>query len=371
MKKILILANSDKGLLNFRAELLEKLKEHYEVVAILPDNGFPERFAELGCKVIEIPMSTRGINPMEDIKLCRNYIRLIHEVKPDCILTYTIKPNVYGGLAARICKRPYIANITGLGTAVEKPGPLQVITTWLYRIGLGRASCVMFQNTANEKFFADHRILTKRTRMHQLNGSGVNLRKYEYSPYPEDDEVRFLFVSRLLREKGIDLYLDAADQIHNLFSDVKFHICGSYSDPQYKKLLEDGARSQYVIFHGRQNNMKEFYSMASCIVHPSFYPEGMSNVLQEAAATGRPVITTDRSGCREVVEAGRTGYLISEKDAATHNVQALVDVITRFLQLSREERAEMGRAGRAKMEREFSRERVVDTYLKEIEGLVK
>lgn len=371
MKKVLILANSDRGLLNFRAELLEQLRDQYEVTAVVPKINLPEQFAKMNCKAIEAPLSRRSINPLQDIRLCMKYVRLIRDIKPDCILTYTIKPNVYGGFAASLCKRPVIANITGLGTAVEQPGVLQFVTTWLYRIGLRRSACVMFQNTANEKFFAEHKLLGKRTRTHQLNGSGVNLNRFTYCDYPETEEVNFLFVSRLLKEKGIDLYLEAADRIHEKHSNVKFHICGNYDDPKYKAILEDDRRSRYVIYHGRQSNMKDFYSMASCVVHPSYYPEGMSNVLQEAAATGRPVITTDRSGCREVVEAGRTGYLISEKDAASHNVSALVDAIERFLQLSHEERAEMGRAGRAKMEKEFNRQKVVDTYLREIEGLVK
>lgn len=366
MKKILILANNGGGLLHFRGELLTELRSKYDVTAVVPQNEFPEEFKQLGCKIVEIPLSRRGVNPVEDLKLLMNYVKLIRKTNPDCILTYTIKPNVYGGLAARLCGKPYIANITGLGTAVEQPGLLQKITLMLYRIGLGKASCVMYQNEANERFFAEQRVLCSGTRTQQLNGSGVNLTNYEYCEYPLSDTFHFLFVGRLLKEKGIDLYLAAADVIHEKHSNVVFHICGGYDDPKYADILNDDKRKDYVVYHGRQKAMKPFYEKASCIVHPSYYPEGMSNVLQESAATGRPVITTNRSGCREVVEDGVTGFLIPEKDGT-----ALIDALQRFMQLPREVRAAMGRAGRAKMEREFSRERVVATYLKEIEGLVK
>jgi len=172
---------------------------------------------------------------------------------------------------------------------------------------------VMFQNTANESFFMQKKILGKRTRTHQLNGSGVNLNNYVYRDYPAGDTVNFLFVGRLLKEKGIDLYLDAADAIYENHKNVMFHICGSYDDMRYEELLKDEKRKHYVIYHGSQKQMKPFYEMASCIVHPSYYPEGMSNVLLEAAASGRPAIAADRSGCRETVDDGVTGYIEANK----------------------------------------------------------
>lgn len=366
MKKVLILANSGGGLLHFRGELLEALRADYEVTAAIPNEEFREELEALGCRIVIIPLSRRGVNPVADFRLLLAYRKLMRSLKPDCVLTYTIKPNVYGGLAARLCGCPVIANITGLGSAVENPGLMQFVTTRLYRLGLSRASCVMFQNTANKAFFAQKRILRKGTRTHQLNGSGVNLRHYTCAPYPQGEAVNFLFVGRVIPEKGVDLYLAAADAIHARHPETVFHICGRYDDPKYAGILADEKRRDYIVYHGIQKQMKPFYELADCIVHPSYYPEGMSNVLQEAAATGRPVITTDRSGCREVVEDGRTGLLIPMRDEA-----ALIGALERFLAMPREERARMGLAAREKVEREFSRQRVVDIYTREIRGLVK
>lgn len=365
MKKVLVLGNDGCGLINFRGELLQALRERYEVTAVLPDDGYRPELERLGCRLEVIPLSRRGMNPAADLRLLMDYIRLMRRLRPACVLTYTIKPNVYGGLAARLCGIPYIANITGLGTAVETPGLMQIVTTRLYKLGLSRAACVMFQNGVNEAFFAEHRLLRKGTRTHQLNGSGVNLSDHLYADYPRSERVDFLFVGRLLKEKGVDLYLEAADAIHEQHENVMFHLCGRYDDKRYEEILNDEKRRAYVTYHGEQKQMKPFYAMTACVVHPSYYPEGMSNVLQEAAATGRPVITTDRSGCREVVEDGVTGYMIPVRDG-----QALVAALERFLQLPWEARMEMGRAGRRKVEQEFDRQRVVDTYLREIEEWV-
>lgn len=181
-------------------------------------------------------------------------------------------------------------------------------------------------------------------------------------PYPKGETTHFLFVSRLLKEKGIDLYLAAAKEIVGKYSNVVFHICGYCDDSSYQEIVSQAVSDGFVQYHGEQESMQPFYALANCIVHPSYYPEGMSNVLLEAAACARPIITTERSGCMETVENGKTGYLIPVQDQ-----NALVEAIECFLKLSRDEQEQMGLSGRQKVEREFDRSQVSQKYIEVID----
>ena len=234
------------------------------------------------------------MNPIADIKLLFCYHRLIRHVKPDIVLSYTIKPNLYGGLAAALCGVPQLANITGLGAAVEYPSMLQKITIMLYKICLRKTRLVFFQNAANLRFCLDNKMVKGRTQL--IPGSGVNLEYHSLKPYPSPDEpVRFLFISRIRVEKGIEEYLATAEAIRKDFPQTEFHIIGG-CEGDYEKRLKLLADKGTVIYHGQQSDVRPYIERASCLIHPSFYPEGMSNVLLEACAAGRPVITTDRPG---------------------------------------------------------------------------
>jgi galacturonosyltransferase len=288
----------------------------------------------------------------------KKYRSIIREIKPCAVLTYTIKPNVYGGMACAILKIPYIANITGLGTAVENPGILSIITTTLYKYALKKASKVFFQNQSNLQFMKNKKIVKDNYDL--LPGSGVNLKQYLPLEYPKGDIVNFIFVARVMKEKGIDQYLDAAEYIYRKYPNTRFHICGSCSE-EYKEILEQQKYSECVIYHGAVKDMIPIYEMSSCTVHPTYYPEGMSNVLLESSACMRPIITTDRPGCEEIVDDGINGYVVQEKNSAD-----LIEKIEKFLQLSSEQKKQMGLRGREKVEREFDRNIVVEKYLKEI-----
>ena len=252
----------------------------------------------------------------------------------------------------------YIPNITGLGTPVENPGKLQFLATRLYKYGVAGADTIFFQNDENMRFFEQHHIMPKNSHVCLLPGSGVNLQAYPELPYSPGDVVHFLFVARLLKEKGIELYLSAAKRVAQNHPNVMFHICGGCDDPKYYERVKEAENAGYLQYHGEQKDMRPYFQMAHCVVHPSYYPEGMSNVLLEAAASGRPVIATDRSGCRETVDAGKSGYLIPIKDE-----EALVAALEDFLSLTWEEREALGHAGRIKMEHEFDRQMVVQTYM--------
>lgn len=365
--KVLVLANDTTYAFNLRDELLERLvSDGNEVVVASQPLLYQDELKGMGCRLIDIETNRHGKNPLSDLGLLSKFKKLLKAEKPDMVLTYNIKPNVYGGMACKSLKIRYIPNITGLGTAVEYPGMMQKLTTRLYKSGVAGASCIMFQNDENQAFFAEHKMLKQGVRTRLLPGSGVNLNKHKAMPYPENsDTINFLFIARVLKEKGIDLYLNSAKRIYEKHKNVVFHICGLCDDESYLGLLDEAEKSGYIKYHGQQKDMIPFFEMAHCIVHPSYYPEGMSNVLLEAAAHCRPIIATDRSGCRETVDDKKSGFIVPIKDE-----EALVSALEAFLAMPYDQKRDMGLAGRAKIEKEFDRQFVVGAYLEEIERAV-
>lgn len=358
--KILFLVNSPTGLYKFRRELIDALAKEHEITISTPDGDFIEYFKEKGCSIdICSILDGRSTDPVREIKLISYYRKLIKREKPDMVFTYTIKPNCYGGYLCGKKKIPYVANITGLGVAVENAGILQRATSFLYRKGLKHAQKVFFQNTENLDFMLSHHIVSGAYDL--LPGSGVNLTDYPLMDYPVGDKTVFMFISRVLKEKGIDQYLDAAKAIRLKYPNTEFHVCGSYDD-QYSQLLKELHDSGTIICHGPVRDIAEMHRINCCTIHPTFYPEGMSNVLLESCACGRPIITTDRPGCREIVDDGVNGFVVKQRDSAD-----LIEKIEKFLSLSWEERRQMGLAGRDKVEKEFDRNIVIDKYLKEIQ----
>ncbi len=357
--RVLILTNNDIGLYKFRRELLEELIKKNKVFICLPDGEFIQKLKKIGCRFVNCTlMDRRGTNPLMDLRLLEFYRRIIKKARPDIVFTYTIKPNVYGGIACASLGVPYVANITGLGTAIENGGILQKITLILYRAGLRKAQKVFFQNAENRDFMLKHHVVKDSYDM--IPGSGVNLEQYKVEEYPNRETIDFVFVARVMKEKGIDQYLEAASYIRKKYVNTRFHICG-FCEQNYNERLEMLQKQGTIIYHGLVSNMIEIYKMCSCIVHPTYYPEGMSNVLLEACAVGRPIITTGRSGCREVVDDGVNGFIVKERDS-----KDLIEKLEKFLSLSVEERRQMGLAGRGKVEKEFDRKIVVNKYIKEV-----
>lgn len=357
--KILILANYDAGLYRFRRELVEELLKKNEVYICLPNGNYISEMVEWGCHSVSCELLDRhGTNPLKELKLLCYYKKVLKEVKPDIVFTYTIKPNVYGGMACSWLKIPYVENITGLGTAVENPGIMQKITLTLYRMGLKNAQKVFFQNTANKDFMLKKSVYHGKWEL--LPGSGVNLKQYSPMEYPDKDTVDFVFVGRTMKEKGIENYLEAAEYIRKRYPETRFHICGE-PEEDYTAKLSQLNNQGIIVFHGNVRDMKSIYRDISCTVHPSYYPEGLSNVLLESCASARPIITTDRAGCREVVEDGINGYICEQ-----NNSEDLIKQIEKFLQLSWTERKNMGLAGRKKVEKEFDRQIVIEKYLEEL-----
>ena len=358
-KKVLFLVNHDVVIYNFRLELVERLiNDGYEVHISSPYGERIDDLTALGAIFHDITMDRHGMNPISELKLLLSYRRLFKEVKPDMVLGYTIKPNIYGAMAAGWRNIPFVANITGLGTAVENPGISQKLMLLLYKIAFRKIQRVFFQNTENQQFFIDHKIALGKHGL--LPGSGVNLERFTLKEYPNGDTIRFAFISRIMKEKGIDQYLEAAEAIKEKYPNTEFHICG-FCEAEYEGKLNEFNDNGTVIYHGMLRDVAGFLDDIHCVVHPTYYPEGLSNVLLEASASGRPIITTDRSGCREVIEDGVNGYMIPQKDS-----KALIEAIDKFMQLDYESKKAMGIAGRMKVEKEFDRQIVVNKYLGEL-----
>lgn len=360
---IMMVANDTTSAYNLRGEVLNRLVQDGHNVSLMCQSlAFRDELDKIGVRIIEVKNNRRGTNPLADVKLFFTYLSHLRKDRPDLVMGYNIKPNVYAGLACRILKIRRICNITGLGTALEQPGLLQKITILLYKLGTWNADCVLFQNTENQQFFSDRNMLSPKTRAVLIPGSGVNLASHPVYAYPSDESIRFLFVARILKEKGIDLYLSAAKAIRKQHPNTQFHICGSIDDDAYAAILDEASAAGDIVYHGEQKNIGKYFEMAHCVVHPSYYPEGISNVLLEAAASGRPVVATNRSGCRETVDDGISGFVIPIKDG-----QALIDALERFVQLPWAARQAMGLAGRQKVEKEFDRKLVVELTMQEVQ----
>lgn len=360
MRKVLILANSSGGLYDFRNELVKRLLAKGEVTASLPDRVRTKELSEEGCKIVETPINRRGVNPVEDLKLLLAYRKLLKKEKPELVLTYTIKPNIYGGLCCRMMKIPYITTVTGLGSTFQKQGIFLKMITAMYRMGLRKADCIFFQNQENRDIFRRYRIIGKKEKL--VQGSGVNLERHSYEPYPVEGKTIFLYIGRMMREKGIEELLEAARQLQD--ENTEFWLLG-YCDEDYQEKLDACEKAGLVKQLGFDPDVQSYLKQASALVLPTYH-EGMSNVLMEASASGRPVIATDISGCREIFEEGVTGF-----GCKPGSSEELVRALKAFLALSRTEREEMGQKARAKMEREFDREQVASAYMEEIENVLK
>ena len=361
-RKILVLANNDVGLYRFRKDLLAAFAATgHEVYISLPNGDFVSELVKIGCRFIHTPIDRRGMNPLHDGKLFQQYRSILKEIQPDLVLTYTIKPNIYGGLTCRMARIPYAVNITGLGSAIENGGWLKKFVLALYKPALKDAKVVFFENAGNRDTLVATGVVPE-GRDVVLHGAGVNLVDYPCQPYPQDDTVCFLFVGRVMHEKGVDELFAAAKRMKQQYGErVAFHIVGSFEEA-YKPVMDELEQAGMVRYHGYQSDMKLFYAMASCVVLPSYH-EGMSNVLLEAAASGRPLITSDIPGCREAVENGVSGYLCPARDA-----DALYEAMRRFVELPQTQRAEMGLCGRARMEQQFSKQAVVAETIRALRG---
>ncbi len=358
-KKILILGNSSAGMFHFRETLIRELcSAGNEVVISVPAGMKWEELQALGAKVIETDMERRGMNPVKDLSLLKKYATLFKAEKPDFIITYTIKPNIYGGYMAKKKKIPYAANITGLGTAFQNEGFVKSMVTIMYRTALKGADTVFFENAENCDSFLNSRICTRKQAF-VLNGAGVDTEHFRQAEYPSGEPVRFLFIGRVMEEKGVNELFDAMKRLVAEGHPCVLDVLGSCEE-DYQAVMERYEKQGWLRFLGYQTDVRPFIEQSHCFVLPSWH-EGMANTNLEAAAMGRPVITSNIHGCLEAVEDGKTGYVCEKQ-----NAEDLYRQMKRFLALSDEARQTMGAAGRKRAEQLFDRRVVVRTTLERL-----
>jgi len=365
--KILILTNYANGLYLFRRELIENFKNKgYEVFVAVPFDENCQKLKNIGVTLLEVPLERHGMNPLKDLKLFIRYMHIIKKVRADMVLTYTIKPNIYGALAARIKGIPYICNVTGLGMAIENGGVLSKVLFRLYAISMKKAIKVFFQNEKNMKLMNINGIA--RNNADLLPGSGVNLIDHPYREYPsEQDGINILAVLRIMKDKGIGEYLESVKNVATRYQNIKFILVGEYEDdekelwePKIKELVSDGILKYY----GHLDTVEPIMAKSHIIVHPSYH-EGLSNVLLEAAACGRPVLASKINGCIETFIDNASGLSFEPK-----NVEELTNAIIKIISLSSDERRKMGIEGRRWVEKKFDREIVIEKYNEAIQKYV-
>lgn len=359
--RVLILANNDIGLFKFRRELIEELLDRkHEVFISLPDGDFVRHFEEKGCTFLDTPIDRRGINPKKDFELLNRYRRMMEDVNPDLVITYTIKPNTYGGIAARLAKKQYAVNITGLGTAFENAGMIRTIVVNLYKIALRKAKVVFFENCSNMNELLAFNVCNQEKAV-VLNGAGVNTETYDYQPYPQNEKVLFLFVGRVMKEKGIDELFEAMKRLISEGKKCFLDVVGPFEE-DYNDKLQQYESQGWLKYHGYQEDVRPFIKDCDCFVLPSYH-EGMANTNLECASSGRPVITSNIHGCKESVIEGVSGLLCETK-----NVESLYVAMKQMTEMPVEERCAMGLAGRKHMVDVFEKKKVVEETIQHLQA---
>ena len=376
--KVLIALNTAWNLLNFRAGLIRSLvAEGYEVVTVAPNDEYAPRLAELGCRFVALPMDNKGTHPGRDLLLFFRILKLLRRERPDIFLGYTVKPNVYGSLAARVLGIPVVNNIAGLGTVFIRDSWLTRLVRLLYKTALSRSHHVFFQNDEDMQMFVEYGLVAS-VKVSRLPGSGVDLRRFSpvanldaLTPSPSPASVRgaicFLLVARLLWDKGVGEYVEAARMVRRQYPAATFQILGflDVKNPTAVSSadMDDWVREGVVEYLGVADDVKPYLVVADCVVLPS-YREGVPRSLLEAAAMGRPIVTTDAVGCRDAVDDGVNGLLCRVRDA-----NDLAEKMKRIIEMTPSELEQMGNAGRKKMELEFDEKIVIERYLRVIEQI--
>jgi glycosyltransferase involved in cell wall biosynthesis len=364
--KILIVSNMSWYLYNFRLGLISLLLERgYKVVTLAPEDEFSQKLGKAGCHHIHLEMDNKGLNPISDLIMKKRLSRIYREINPDLILHYTIKPVLYGSLAAGKLGIPFINNITGLGTAFIQRNWVTWLVKQLYRSSQKRASCVFFQNSEDKEFFQSKQLIPESVPQEVIPGTGIDVDHFKLQSYPKGNPMTFLLIARMLWDKGVGEFVEAAKQIKSEFSEACFQLLGfldvsnrtAISRQQMQIWTEQGV----IEYLGETDDVRPYIANADCVVLPS-YREGLPRTLLEAAAMGRPIIATDVTGCREVVNHGVNGYLCKARDA-----NDLAEKMKDMIKMSLHKREEMRFRGRQMIEREFDEKIIVEKIVDRIE----
>ena len=353
--KVLIIAEDARSLILTRKELLEALLQYgYGIDVFIPEDLYCDTLREMGLNVYDVPFNRRSTNPISDLKLFKKYLSLT-KIKYDFAVTYSVKPNIYGGMAMRKRKIPYYINITGTGSAFYKGGILKTIITILYKPSSKYAAGVFFENSEDRDTFVDCR-LCKPEKTHVFSGAGINTSEFKPVPYPNNNIIKVLYIGRLMEEKGIEDLYPVIKKFSENHKPVDFEFLGDFEDT-YKDKFQKFLSLENVIYHGYKNNIKDYIAASNCLILPSYH-EGMANVLLEAGALGRPLIVSDIAGCREAVIEGENGYIFKVK--SPYEIEKALE---KFVSLSYEEQKIMGQKSREHIVKDFERKNVVKKAL--------
>lgn len=368
MTRIVISANTSWYLFNFRKGTIKALLEKgCDVIAVAPVDPYSEKLRELGCHFEPLYMDRGSTNPIKDMRTTWHYYQIFLRLKPDLVFNFTPKVNIYSTLAARLVKAKVVNNIAGLGSLFVSHSLASRIAKLLYRISQPLADFVFFQNEEDRKLFLDAGIV-KQQFTDRLPGSGVDLSRFVVTPAPDDGSVKFILVARMLREKGVELYVEAARQLHQQYPNLEFNLLGfidednpsGISRTQIEQWQNDGT----INYLGTTDDVTKVLANQDCVVLPSYYREGVPKSLLEAAAMGKPIVTTDNVGCRETVDNGLSGFLCTPND-----LLSLKNALDKIITMTHAQRKKFGCAGRIKIENEFDENMVIKAYLSQLTNL--
>ncbi|HJQ15651.1 MAG TPA: glycosyltransferase family 4 protein [Allosphingosinicella sp.] len=369
-RKVIVLSvNASWNIVNFRMDLIAALQqEGHDVVALAPEDEYSARLSSFGVDFHPLRIDKQGISPARDLRLMAEYRKALRRIRPDIFLGYTIKPNIYGSLVAHALGIPVINNVSGLGTAFIRKGPLTQIVSLLYRLAFRRSATIFFQNRDDRDLFVGKKIV-RADQAQLLPGSGIDLGHFQPGEHkPAEDRFAFLFIGRLLWDKGIGEYVDAARLVRARHPNTSFRMLGFVDAPNRSAVaraqVEAWAREGIVDYLGAAEDVRPHIAAADCVVLPS-YREGLPRALLEGAAMGKPLIATDVPGCRDIVEHGTNGLLCTVRDC-----NALADAMIEMRESNDARRRGMGARGRSLVERGFDRQIVIDRYLAAIERAV-
>lgn len=360
---VLLTGNTTFKIANFRQGLIRRLlAEGHRVSVLSPPDEYVGMIRALGCSYVPLALDRKGTSPVAEASLLIAIAVHLRRMRPDVVLSYTIKNNLYAGIVCRMLGIPFVPNVTGLGPAFSDTGPLNLVVRLLYRLAFKKARAVFFQNS-HDLSLVTAAGLCRASIARLLPGSGVDLQQFAERPLREaaDEEVHFLLVARMLWDKGVSQFIDAAREVRRVYPKTRFQLLGPL-DPgsssgipgeQIEAWVAEGV-AEYL---GNTQDVRPFMERAHCVVLPSHYREGTPRALLEACATGRPIITTDMPGCRDVVRDKVNGILIPPKD-----VGALVEACCHIVRASSDQRSEMGRAGRKIAETHYDERFVIGAY---------
>ncbi|MGA6462666.1 glycosyltransferase family 4 protein [Klebsiella sp. K794] len=368
MTRIVISANTSWYLFNFRKGTIQALLEKgCDVIAVAPVDPYSEKLRELGCHFEPLYMDRGSTNPIKDMRTTWHYYQIFLRLKPDLVFNFTPKVNIYSTLAAQFVKAKVVNNIAGLGSLFVSHSLASRIAKLLYRISQPLADFVFFQNEEDRKLFLDAGIV-KQQFTDRLPGSGVDLSRFVVTPAPDDGSVRFILVARMLREKGVELYVEAARQLHQQYPNLEFNLLGfidednpsGISRTQIEQWQNDGT----INYLGTTDDVTKVLANQDCVVLPSYYREGVPKSLLEAAAMGKPIVTTDNVGCRETVDNGLSGFLCTPND-----LLSLKNALDKIITMTHAQRKKFGCTGRIKIENEFDENMIIKAYLSQLTNL--